>query len=99
MCLFPPQNPSGHILNSTQSDQLAHCVKIRRIARPTKAMNYCTKLSMIQRRSEYNGIDTMNISTHSDFNKNSELFSQHKDASIIGRKDINLVLKQKVKSK
>ena len=41
----------------------------------------------------------MNISTHSDFSKTSELLSQHENASIIGRNDIRLLLNQKVANK
>ena len=97
--LFPPRSPSGHILNAKQSDQLSHCVKVPRISKPTKAMKYCTKISMVQCRSGFSGVDTMNISTHSDFSKTSELLSQHEDATIIGRKDMNLLLDQKVANK
>ena len=62
-------------------------------------MKYCTKFSMVQCWSSYHGIDTMNISKHSDFSKCSELLSQHEDATIIGRPDINILLHQKVSAK
>ena len=96
---YTPQSPSGHILNAVQSDQLAHCVKIPRISRQTKALKFSTKFAMVQCRSGYSGVDTMNVSTHSDFSKTSELLSQHEDASIIGRHDIRNLLQQKVLSK
>ena len=96
---FPPRSPNGHILNAMQSDQLAHCVRIPRISRPTKALKYSTKFSMVQCRSGFTGVDTMDISTHSDFSKTSELLSQHEDATIIGRHDIRMLLHQKVSTK
>ena len=96
---FTPKSPKRDILNAAQSDQLAPCVKVPRISKPTKAMKYCTKFSMVQCWSSYHGIDTMNISKHSDFSKCSELLSQHEDATIIGRPDINMLLHQKVSAK
>ena len=83
------------LFNAVQSDQLSHCVKIPRIAKPTKASAYCTKFTMVQCWKGYSGCDTMNISTHSDLSKTSELLSQHEDASIVGRQDIVLLLRQK----
>ena len=84
LTLFSPQSPNGHILNANQSDQLSPCVNIPRIVSSTKAMKYCTKFSMVQCQSGYNGIDTMNVSTQSDFSKTSELLSIHEDTTIIG---------------
>ena len=80
------------------SDQLAHCVKIPRISRPTKASKYSTKFAMVQFRTSFSGCDTMNVSTHSDFSFTSDLLSLHEDASIVGRPDITVLLKQKVDS-
>lgn len=97
LTLFPPKSPYGHIMNAKRSDQLCHCVKIPRISKPVVAKKYCTKFSMVQSRSGYTGVDSMNITTHSDFNFTSELLSQHESASIIGRKDISLLLSQKVR--
>ena len=37
----------------------------------------------------------MNVTTHSDFSITSDLLSIHEDASIIGRPDMTLLLKQK----
>ena len=64
-----------------------------------KPMKYSTKFAMVQCRSGYSGVDTMNISTHSDFSTTSDLLSRHEDASIIGRNDIRLLLNQKVANK
>ena len=36
-------------------------------------MNYCTKFGMVQFRSDYNGVDTMNVTTDSDFRKPLEI--------------------------
>jgi len=96
---FAPECPHKTKLNSMHSDQLAHCVKIPRISRPTKALKYSTKFAMVQCRTSFSGCDTMNVSTHSDFSMTSELLSLHEDASIIGRPDITILLKQKVESK
>ena len=70
------------------SDQLAHCVKIPRISRPIIAPKYSAKLSMVQCRTSFSGCDTMNLTTHRDFNMTSELLSQHEGASIVGRPDM-----------
>ena len=43
----------------------------------------------------FSGCDTMNVTTHSDFSITSDLLSIHEDASIIGRPDMTLLLKQK----
>ena len=53
---------------------------------------------MVQCRTNYAGCDTMNITTHSNFNFTSELLSQHEDASIVGRPDIVMLLQQKIRS-
>ena len=62
-------------------------------------MKYSTKFAMVQCRSGFSGVDTMNVTTHSNFSKTSELLSTHEDASIIGRNDIRLLLNQKVANK
>ena len=99
LTLYPPRSPNHHNLNALQSDQLSHCVQVPRISRPMKPMKYSTKFAMVQCRSGYSGVDTMNISTHSDFSTTSDLLSRHEDASIIGRNDIRLLLNQKVANK
>lgn len=86
-------------LNSMYSDQIDHCVNIPHISRPTKASAYSTKFAMVQCRTSFTGSDTVNVTTHSDFSMTSELLSLYKDASIIGRPDIRMLLKQKVEAK
>ena len=98
LALFSPQSPNGYILNAQQSDQLAHLVKIPRISSQTKAMSYSTKFSMVQCRSGFSGVDTMNVTSHSDFSKTSELLSIHEDTTLIGRPDIHILLIQKVRN-
>ena len=88
LTLVSPESPYNHILNAKISDQLAHCVKIPRISKQMKAMKYCTKFAMVQSHSGFTGVDTMNITSRSDFSKTSCLLLQHKNASIIGRNDI-----------
>ena len=51
---------------------------------------------MVQCHSGFTGVDTMNITSHSNFSKTSYLLSQHENASIIGRNDIRCLLNQKV---
>lgn len=96
---YAPECPHKGNLNSVYSDQLAHCVKIPRISRPTIASKYSTKFAMVQCRTSFSGCDTMNVTTHSDFSFTSELLSIHEDASIIGRPDMTMLLKQKKTSK
>ena len=95
MYCYAPECPQKGNLNSIYSDQLAHCVKIPRISRPTIASKYSTKFAMVQCRTSFSGCDTMNVTTHSDFSITSDLLSIHEDASIIGRPDMTLLLKQK----
>ena len=97
--LFLPKSTCGHVLNAQQSDQLAHCVKIPRTSKHTQAKAYCAKFSVAQCRSGFSGIDAMNVTTHSDFSKMSELLSQHEDTSLVGRIDIQLLSQQKIKSR
>ena len=99
LTLSHPQSPYNYILNAQQPDQLTQCVQIPRISSSINPMNYSTKFAMVQCRSGFSGVDTMNISTHSYFSKISELLSQHENTSIIGRNDIRLLLNQKVTNK
>lgn len=96
LVLFPPESPSGHILNAEQSDQLSHCVKHPRVAKKTKAMKFCTIFGMTESRVGYAGADTMNVSTTGDFSGSSHLLSSHQESYVIGRPDINILLDQKV---
>jgi hypothetical protein len=98
LSLFTPQSPSNHIFNADIPDQLSHCVKIPRITKPMKAKKYNTTFAMVQCHSSYSGIDTMCLTTKSNFSKSSELLSQHEDATIIGREDINHLLHNKIKN-
>ena len=98
LSLFTPQSPSKNIFNADISDQLSHCVKIPRITKPMKAKKYNTTFAMVQCHSSYSGVDTMSLTTKSNFNKCSELLSQHEDATIIGREDINHLLHNKIKN-
>ena len=54
---------------------------------------------MVQCRTSFAGCDTMNITTHSNFSMTSELLAMHEDASIVGRPDMTMLLKQKVDKK
>ena len=96
MVLHAPQSPHDHILNAEQSDQLAPCVRKHRVAKPMVASEFCTKFAMYQQRSEYAGVSTMDLTSHSDFSRASELRYQHEAASIVGRDDIVLLLNKKV---
>ena len=62
-------------------------------------MEYCTKFSMVQCHSGFYGVDTMNITSRSDFSKTSDILTMHEDTTIIGRNDIHILLQQKVTSK
>ena len=97
LTLFSLESPYNHILNSAQSDWLVHCVKVSHISRQMKAMKYCAKLTMVQFHSWFTGVDTMNITSHSDFSITSYLLSHHENTSITDRHDIWSLLNQKVK--
>ena len=68
------KNPKW-MLNAKQTHQLLNCVKITIIYKQSKANKHCTKFLIVQCRSGVSGVDTMNTSTYSDFNKTSELLS------------------------
>ena len=51
---------------------------------------------MVQFRSDYNGVDTMNVTTDSDFRKSLEIILSHEDATIVGRDYISILLNRKV---
>ena len=99
LALFTPYCPENQVFNAYIADQLSHCVTIPRITKPMKAKKYNTTFAMVQCHSSFSGVDTMNITTKSDFSKSSELLSQHEDASIIGREDIKHLLYNKVRNK
>jgi hypothetical protein len=98
LTLYPPQSPHGHVLNAEQSDQLAPVVRKHRVTRPMKASKYCTVFQMVQQRCEYSGVSTTDLTNHSDFSRVTELRSQHEEASIIGRTDINMLLQRTVEN-
>ena len=54
---------------------------------------------MVQCRNGFSGVDTMNITSYSDFSKTSEILLMHEDTTIIGKNDIRILLQQKVTSK
>ena len=54
---------------------------------------------MVQCRKSFSGCNTMNVTTHSNFSMTFELLSMHEDASIVGRPDMTMLLKQKVDKK
>ena len=83
-------------MNAREADQLSPCVRKHRVTKQMKASKYCTKFQMFQQRSEYSGVSTMDLTSHSDFSEVKELRSQHEAASIIGRDDMRLLLNKKV---
>jgi predicted GIY-YIG superfamily endonuclease len=95
LALYPPESPNDHIFNAEQSDQLAHFVKIPRITKPMQPKAYSTMFPMVQSRCGFDGVDTMELTTHSDFSKTSYLTSQHEGASLVGREDLSILLNQK----
>jgi hypothetical protein len=60
-------------------------------------MNKCsTTFEMVRQTGGYTGLDTMNVGTHSDWSKTSELLAQHEALSLKDRSDIRHLLAQKV---
>lgn len=59
-------------------------------------MKYCSKFAMVQIRSGFQGTSTMDISNHSDFSFTSMLLAEHEAASIVGRRDMAVLLDRKV---
>ena len=94
--IFAPKSPHGHILNAKRCDQLSHFVKMSRAPKHVVAKAHCTTFSMVQCCSGDVGVDNMSTRTYSDFNFASEPLAQHEAASIVGRRNINIVLSQKV---
>ena len=96
LALFSPTSTNKNIFNSDIPDQLSHCVKIPRIKKPMKPMKYSTNSYMVQFHSSYHGVDTISVTKKMYFSKISKPLSRHKDATIIGREDINCLLHNKV---
>ena len=97
--VFAPESPHGYVLNAEWADQLAPCVAKHRVSKQMKASAYNTKFAMYQVYSGYAGVNSMQLTTHSDHSSGSELLAQHEDATIVGRNDINLMLSKKVEQK
>ena len=95
LTLFAPRSPHGHTFYARLSDQLSPCIRKHRVARQMKASKYNTKFAMYRQFSSYEGVCTMDLTTHGNFGSGSELLSQHEAASIVGRNDINLLLNKK----
>ena len=98
LTLYAPQSPLGHIFNAEPSDQLASCVRKHRVSKQMKAYQYCTKFQMFRVDSGYDGVSTMNMTTHSNFSSSSKLLSLHEDSYVAGRDDIKLLLRKKIKN-
>ena len=95
--LYPPR-PNGHNLSAEQSDQLAHVVGTPRIARPLKARYNNTSFAMTRQIGGYNGFDTMNVSTHSDWSKTSCLLAEHESNGLAMHPDLVHLLSCKVRA-
>lgn len=60
-------------------------------------MNKCsTTFSMAKVNGGYSGIDSISVSTYSDFSRSSELMAQHEALAISKRGDMVHLLSQKV---
>ena len=93
--LYPPQ-PPYHNLAAEQSDQLSHVTIKPRSVRPTIAHQYSTTYGMSKIQANFNGVDTMNIGTHSSWEKPSILLRLHETWCIRNRPDMVQLLHQKV---
>ncbi len=93
--LYLPRPPL-HNLSAAQTDQLSHITINSRLAKPMKKSSWCTTFQMAKQTGGYTGLDTMNVGTHSDWSKTSELLAQHEGLSLKDRSDIRHLLAQKV---
>ena len=99
LVLFAPESPHGHVLNAEMADQLAPCIAKHQVSKQMKASSYNTKFAMVQVHTGYSGVNSMQLTSHSDHSSASELLAQHEAATIVGRNDINLLLAKKVEHK
>ena len=96
LSFFAPQSPNTDILNSEIPDHLSHCVKIPIIIKLINPMLYNTTIAIFQCYIRYHGVDKIIVTTKRYFIERSELPSEHEDATIVGRKNINYLLHKKV---
>ena len=97
--LFVPKRPHSHICNTAGSDQLVECTRNHQVPKQMKGPTYDTKFRMVQVRSGYNGVSTLELSTHINFNSGYGLQMQHEDDDIIRHDDINHLISKKVDNK
>ena len=97
ICLLSPR-PPHHNLSAEQSDELSHIVSTPMIACPVRRNFNTTSFVMTCQASGFSGLDTMNMSTHSDWSKTSHLLGKHKNNSLHGHDDIVHLLPQTVEA-
>ena len=93
--LYPPR-PPHHYLSASQPDQLVHVTVNPRVAKPVKMKKTGTTYSMAKVNGGYTGLDSISVSTSSNFNRTSELMAQHEALALSNRDDLVHLLWQKV---
>ena len=85
--IHPPENPNGN-LASTFGDQLAPAVVRPRTINPVKAKYFSHTFQMHEMRGQFDGVDTIRVTDHGNFNRQSTLLARQEDLTIQGRSDI-----------
>ena len=93
--LYTPRYPDHH-LSAKWTDQLSPIVLQPRIARTTRAKEFCTTLGMSRQFSHFTGIDSCDVGLDGNSQVTSELLCSHESISLAGRPDIHALLSRKV---
>jgi len=93
--LYPPRYPVHH-LSAKCTDQLCPIVVQPRIARTTRAKEFCTTLGISRQYSNFSGIDSCDVGLNGNSSVTSELLCGHESLALAGRPDLHALLSHKV---
>ncbi len=93
--LYPPCYPDHH-LSAKCTNQVCPIVVQPRIARTTRAKEFCTTLGMSRQYSHFSGIDSCNVGLNGNSSVTSKLLCGHESLALAGRPDLHALLSRKV---
>jgi hypothetical protein len=91
---FHPPRAIFNTLPSPRGDQIAPAVVVPRVLKPVKANKYSNTYQMQSIRGHYGGVDSMLLTTHGIFDYISPITSSNESAAIVGRKDMNALVRR-----
>jgi len=91
---FHPPRAICNTLPNPRGDQVAPAVVVPRMLKPAQAKQYSNTYQMQSMRGHYGGVDSMSLTTHGIFDYVSPVTSSNESAAIMGRSDINALVRR-----